>query len=125
MLFIIMLAAEIMLWTHATAGHLNPAGRKLNEITIGDQVWEVWYQQDWEDKSGVNDNKWVYISFRAKHSAMTFNIPALELLHYAIQQDLISDQLYIADVELGNEIMSGAGITWVKAFNVDYVYKVE
>jgi hypothetical protein len=115
-----VIAAEIMIWTYSTAGHFNPAGRKLSEININDTAWEVWHQKDWSDKSGVNDNKWVNVSFRAKESSMSAKIPGLKLLDYAIQEKLISEDLFIADVELGNEIMSGAGITWIKEFNVLY-----
>lgn len=113
-----IIAAEIMIWTYATEGHLNPAGHKRGEITIEDTTWEVWHQKDWEDKSGANDNKWINISFRSKKSSLKANIPALRLLRYAIENNLISDDLFIADVELGNEIMSGSGIAWVKDFRV-------
>ncbi|WP_353413911.1 hypothetical protein [Arenicella sp. 4NH20-0111] len=45
---------------------------------------------------------------------------ALKLLERAIDSDFISDDIYIADIELGNEIMSGSGNAWVKKFTVDY-----
>ncbi|CAH9051165.1 hypothetical protein PSECIP111854_00691 [Pseudoalteromonas sp. CIP111854] len=115
-----VIAAETMFWTYSTTGHFNPAGQKFGEIMINDTTWEVWHQKDWDDKSGVNDNKWVNVSFRAKKLMMSANIPALNLLKYAINERLISQNLFIADVELGNEIMSGAGIAWVKEFSVLY-----
>ena len=115
-----VIAAEIMIWTYSTEEHFDPAGRKSGELTIGDTTWEVWHKENWVDQSGVNENKWVYVSFRTTKPSMKANIPALELLNYAIQKRLISEEWYIADVELGNEIMSGAGFTWVKTFNVIY-----
>lgn len=118
-----IIAAEVMYWTYATKGHMNPAGSKVSEVTIEGGAWEVWYQQNWEDKSGANDNKWRYISFRGKESSMQAKIPALELLTYAITQNLLPKGLYIADIELGNEIMSGEGLTWVQDFHVEYTTK--
>ncbi|MDU0354097.1 glycoside hydrolase family 12 [Paraglaciecola aquimarina] len=115
-----VITAEIMIWTYATDGHFSPAGRKRGELTVNGITWEVWYQKEWDDKSGMNDNKWVSVSFKAKQSSMHAMIPALHLLNYAVQESLIPDNLYVADVELGNEIMSGSGITWVKAFSVHY-----
>lgn len=115
-----IIAVEVMIWTYATPDHFNPAGTKFREITIDDGVWEIWYEQNWDDKSGVNDNKWAILSFRAKESSMQASIPALGLLQHAIEANLILDELYIADIELGNEIMSGAGITWVKDFSVSF-----
>ena len=118
-----IIAAEIMFWTYATEGHFDPAGRKSGELTVGDSTWEVWHKKNWQDQSGVNDNKWTIVSFRATKSSMKANIPTLELLNYAIDKKLISEELYIADVELGNEIMNGSGLTWVKEFNVLYEKK--
>lgn len=118
-----VIAAEIMIWTYASPGHLDPAGRKLGKIKIRDTSWDVWYQKDWDDKSGVNDNKWVIVSFRAKEFSMSARIPGLELLEFAVKKNLIPEDLYIADVELGNEIMSGSGVAWVEEFSVAYEKK--
>ena len=115
-----IIEAEIMIWTYATEKHFNPAGRMHSELKVNDIVWEVWYEKNWEDKSGVNDNKWRIISFRASKSSMKADIPGLALLNYAIDEKLISENLYVADVELGNEIMSGSGIAWVNKFDVVY-----
>ncbi len=119
-----VIAAEIMIWTFATDGHFSPSGRKRGELTIEDTIWEVWYQKEWRDHSGINNNKWVSVSFRAKISSMQARIPGLELLNYAIQENLIAKNLFIADVELGNEIMSGSGIAWLKDFSVVYEKKI-
>lgn len=113
-----IIAVELMVWTYSTANHFNPAGRKRGELRVGDMTWEVWYQKDWEDKSMVNNNNWISVSFKAGTSSMKAEIPALTLLNYAIQQKLIPEGLFVADVELGNEIMSGDGIAWVKTFRV-------
>jgi hypothetical protein len=118
-----IIAAEIMFWTYATEGQFNPAGRKYGEVTVAGENWEVWYEKNWSDASGANKNRWVYISFKAKNLVFKTNINALELLRYAINEKLISDSLLIADIELGNEVMSGEGMTWVKNFNVHSAIK--
>ncbi|MDC8831355.1 glycoside hydrolase family 12 [Alteromonas gilva] len=116
-----VIAAEIMIWTYSTNAHFDPAGAKYSEITTSDGAnWEVWFQKEWQDKSEENDNRWVHVAFRATNSSMKADINGLELLTYAIEENLISEEHYIADVELGNEIMSGSGMTWVKKFDVVY-----
>ncbi|AWF82276.1 glycoside hydrolase family 12 [Microbulbifer sp. A4B17] len=115
-----VIAAEIMIWTYFTEGHFSPAGRKRGELSINGTVWEIWYDKNWKDMSGINDNNWVYISFKAKQPSVKVSIPGLKLLKFAIQDGLISKDWYIADVELGNEVMSGSGVTWVKDFAVNY-----
>ena len=113
-----IIAAEIMFWTYATVGQFNPAGQKYGEVIVAGESWEVWYEKNWSDASFVNKNRWVYISFKAKKMAFKTNINALELLRYAIQEKLISENLLIADIELGNEVMSGKGTTWVQDFKI-------
>jgi hypothetical protein len=40
-------------------------------------------------------------------------------LQHAVEQGFISSDHYVSDVEVGNEIMSGTGETWIKAIDLD------
>jgi hypothetical protein len=111
-----VIAAEVMIWSHAAG--FNPAGGKHGEIEAGGMVWEVWLDKGWGDISGAHDNTWIYITFKAQGSFLQADIDVLPLLKYAVSEGLIGSDLYIADVELGNEIMSGSGTAWVKTFRV-------
>lgn len=113
-----VITTEIMIWTFSTKEHFNPAGKKIQEILIDGITWELWVEQDWKDASGINDNRWSYVTFRSTKHFSTGRIDILKLLQHAIEQKLITPDLYVADIELGNEIMSGSGITWIKSFNV-------
>jgi len=112
------IAAEVMIWTYSTRGHFNPAGKKAADIMVGGAQWEVWVDRNWKDVSGMNQNRWTYITYRSKENSMSANIDLMELLGHAVEQQLISADLYVSNLELGNEIMSGSGITWVKSFSV-------
>lgn len=114
-----IIAAEIMIWTFATENHFEPAGKKYGEIHTPNHIWEVWLNKDWSDMSGQNDNKWINITFKAKDFSVKSKINGKVLLDYAIQENMLPSHLLIADIELGNEIMSGSGLTWIKAFDVD------
>lgn len=113
------IAAEVMIWTYATSGHFDPAGSRYGEVQTGDTGWEVWVKKDWWDISGMNDNRWTYIVFRSTQPLLKAEIDVLKLLQYAVDERLISSEFFIADVELGNEIMEGSGETWVKSFHID------
>jgi hypothetical protein len=113
-----VIVAEVMVWTYSTKGHFNPAGKKFAEIQLGGAAWEVWVDRNWKDVSGVNENRWTYITYRSTQHSLSANIDLLKLLEYAVEQQLITADLYVADLELGNEIMSGSGVTWVKSFDV-------
>lgn len=113
-----VIAAEIMIWTYSTERHFDPAGRKFAEVEIDGGWWEVWVDKNWKDASGVNDNRWTYVTFRSKEQSMSASLGLLKLLEYAVEHQIVSEELYVADLELGNEIMSGSGITWINSFEV-------
>ncbi len=113
-----LIAAEVMVWTYSTSGHFDPAGKKLSEVQIDDARWEVWVDRNWKDVSGLNENRWVYLTFRSTQNSMKASIDLLKLLTYAIKREIITAELYVSDLELGNEIMGGSGVTWIKLFDV-------
>lgn len=113
-----VIAAEVMIWTYSTKGHFNPAGKKFADMKIAENTWEVWVDKEWKDVSGINTNRWAYITYRSVRHSMSENIDLLALLAYAVEKGLITADLYVADVELGNEVMSGSGITWIRSFGV-------
>ena len=119
-----IISTEIMIWTFATEGHFPPAGTKSDEISLNGIVWEDWNKKRWTDQSGVNDNTWGIVTFKSKTNILVADIDALQMLKYAIAQRLLSENLYIADIELGNEIMGDAGVSWVRQFNLQVEQKL-
>lgn len=110
--------AELMIWSYATPNHMNPAGTHTDSFEIGGQTWEVWVDKNWSDASGANNNKWVYITFRAKNKSLRAKFDVIDFTNYAVEHQILPDVFYIADIELGTEIMSGSGLLWIKQFNV-------
>lgn len=110
--------AELMIWSYATPNHMSPAGVHKGDFEAGSQIWEVWVDKDWSDASGVNKNRWVYITFRAKDKKLKAMFDVIDFTNYAVKQKILPRKFYIADVELGTEIMSGSGLAWVKKFRV-------
>lgn len=110
---------ELMIWTYYTPKQFEPAGRKLGEFRYKDVVWEYWWQADWSDKSGVNDNEWRHIGFRQTRPNLIAHVDVMVLIDYAIKQGHIDPEWLIADLEFGTEVMAGQGIAWLKEFNVE------
>jgi hypothetical protein len=116
------IAAEVMIWTYASDDfYADPAGENVGEIIINGIEWEVWLDQNWQDTSGKNDNNWVYLAFRTTQPLMQIKFDAAEMLRHAVEQKLITSGLYIADIQLGTEIMSGTGQVWLNHYQVDMV----
>ncbi len=114
-----IIAAEVMIWTYATENHMNPGGVMVDTLESNGMHWDVWLEKEWKDASGVNENRWIYLSFRARRSSLSAEYDALELLQFAINNDLLPTGLFIADIELGTEIMSGSGLAWVEEFRIN------
>ncbi|WP_293746955.1 hypothetical protein [uncultured Paraglaciecola sp.] len=116
------IAAEVMIWTYASDDfYADPAGENVGEIVINGIEWEVWLDQNWQDTSGKNDNNWVYLAFRTNQPLMLIKFDAAQMLRHGIAQKFIPSDLYIADIQLGTEIMSGTGQVWLNHYSVDVI----
>lgn len=113
------IVAEVMLWTYATDGHLSPAGTKVGLVVHDGVEWDVWLDENWRDVSGANDNRWAYIAFVARAPGYSAAFDPVALLRSKSLSHLELDEAYIADVELGSEIMQGEGLLWINRFNAD------
>lgn len=114
-----VIVAELMIWTYQTPHHFNPAGQKISEVDIDGQTWEVWVDKNWGDVSGAHKNKWIYITFRATQNSLNAEFDLVKLTNYATANGFLPHHFFYSDIELGNEIMSGKGLTWVKEFSID------
>ena len=113
------IAVELMIWTESEPAGFVPGGTKRAEIQIDGIDWEVWAAEDWGGSPGSsNPMRWTYIAYRAKTSTRVISYDARKFIADAITRGLATADLYIADVELGNEIISGSGKTWVRSFSV-------
>lgn len=115
------IVAEVMVWTYRTPKHMRPGGKRIGTMTHAGQNWSIWLDENWGDPSEQNENQWIYISFVSDKPQLKagFDLSVLladpRLSHLGLQDN------WIADAELGTEIMSGAGVVWVKHFGADVV----
>ncbi len=114
--------AEVMIWTDYTDDMVADPGTttKRGEFTDASGLqWEVWADETWGDASGGASNQWVYVAYHLKpgqrRSSANIDVRAI-LRHAAITLHLLDTAWYVADVELGNELVSGQGETWLSNF---------
>jgi hypothetical protein len=112
------ITAELMIWTNYSEGQFKPAGKKQETIQLNGVEWELWTELEWSDVSGANDGKWRHVAFKLVEPKLAVNFDAKALVDYAVKRNFIDSQWYIADLELGTEVMGGQGLAWIKHFNV-------
>lgn len=118
-----IIVGEVMFWTYASPGHMSPAGRQVATVEQGGHRWSVWVEERWGGASGQNDNRWAYVTFKRETGGFTARFDAVDLLSSEAVAHLGLGGSYVADVELGSEIMRGDGLVWVRGFDVQMTQK--
>lgn len=110
------IANEMMIWTAGSG--FPPAGAYVGTVTIGGRAFEVWYAQNWGDISGANPNQWSYLAYRATVSTFATTLDIKAILDDAVSRGYVNAAHYVSNIELGNEVMSGSGQTWINSLSV-------
>jgi hypothetical protein len=111
------ITTEFMIWTDGYDFH--PAGNLAAIYTTqtGTQ-YEVWFDPYQTDASGQNANVWKYVAYRAVVPSLTPTIDLKLILQDAVTRGYVSATDYVSNVELGNEIMSSSGQTWINSISL-------
>ena len=109
---------ELMIWSDASDDIGAPTKNPKITVDIDGMTWAVQIKPGWGDGSGGTGNKWTLISYHAMKNTSTIRYDARKFLADAAARGLIDPNDYIWGVELGNEIISGSGSTWIKKFQL-------
>lgn len=108
---------EIMIWTDGY--DWNPGQTMAGTIVVNGITFEVWYTPNMQDHSGSTTHTWTYVAYRTTVPTLTVNLDVKALLSDAVNRGFISAEDYVSDVELGNEVMTGSGQTWINSMSID------
>jgi len=114
------IAAELMIWSDHTPAMLSADGpvKLQGEVAIGARTWQVWAARDWGGGTDVKV-RWTFIVYTAKNDrGGKLDVDVRQFIDDALARGLLRPELYIASVELGNEIVSGSGRTLVRELSV-------
>jgi hypothetical protein len=101
---------EIMI--HAKPFPMPPPGRNIRPLTADGITWDVYVKEGHGDDSGKAANKWTYVAFAAREPVLRGPLHVDAFLAHLVQNGVLPPDAWIADLELGNEVMSGQG--WVR-----------
>ena len=110
--------AELMLVTDAPPELLTADEVPVGRVSIDGAVWSVYIRHDWGDPSGNGGERWTFIYYVAATPSQAARVDARKFFADAIGRGVIAETDYVAGVELGNEITSGSGSTWVRRLSV-------
>lgn len=109
---------ELMIWSDASDDIGAPTKNPAITVDIDGMTWAVQIKPGWGDGSGGTGNKWTLISYHAMKNTSKIRYDARKFLADAAARGLIDPDDYIWGVELGNEIISGTGSTWIRKFQL-------
>lgn len=111
------ITTEFMIWS--TGYGFRPAGTLKGYIDIDGTTFEVWHNPAQTDASNQNTNVWKYIAYRAVSPIPTATLDIKKFLNDAVNRGLLDSNEYVSSLEMGNEIMSGIGETWIRSLALD------
>ncbi|HKE95527.1 MAG TPA: hypothetical protein VKB34_14535, partial [Povalibacter sp.] len=110
------ISTDLTIWMDGFS--FPPFGSQVDRATIDDVEFEIWLARDLN--AGTADGpRWNYVAYRSTHAYPSASLNLHKVLQHAIAHGFVSATDYVSDVEIGNEIMSGAGETWVKTLALE------
>lgn len=112
------ISTDLMIWTDGFA--FDPFGSKTDQVSIDGIEYEIWRAAGLGDASGKGP-RWDYVAYRATAPRSAVSLDLRKILEHAVTAGFVSAEHYVSNVEVGNEIMSGAGETWIRQLTLEVV----
>ena len=107
---------ELMIWL--AENRLGPAGTLTTTATIAGHQFRVFVEQTHGDASGAYSNTWTIVSLLPDKPILHGPLDIGAIISYLVQNRLLDSNLYIAVLELGNEVSYGSGKTEIRNYAV-------
>jgi RNA polymerase sigma-70 factor (ECF subfamily) len=112
------ITTEIMVWPDYTPG-TTPQGRVVNQLSVDGDLYEVWYCPQFGRSYKKDDEGWTVIVLRGVSGCRAGKLPLGEMVTALGRLKLVDPEQYLTCVELGNEVMGGAGTTFIERFAIE------
>jgi hypothetical protein len=109
------IVAELMVWLDYP-DDATPVGKRTAAFDVAGTSYELWHTPQHGDRG--DGSGWQLFYFKGPNHQRRATVQVQPLLEWLTKQNLIASDRFIASVELGNELMSGSGTTWVEDFDV-------
>ncbi len=109
------IVAEVVLWLDYPE-QAAPVGTRSAVFEAAGTGYELWHTPKHGDRG--HGTGWDLYYLKGPNHPLHGTIQLQPLLEWLEKQSLIRGDRFVASVELGNELMSGSGTTWVQNFDV-------
>ena len=110
------ISADVNVWMNNRGVPLS--GEQVATARIANIDVQVWHAADIGDASGANSNRWQHVVYLAQAVPASGTLDLAAFVRDAVDRGILSPAHYVSSVELGNEIVSGSGETWIEALTL-------
>ncbi|WP_341676724.1 hypothetical protein [Niveibacterium sp. SC-1] len=107
---------EIMIWL--ARKEMEPPGQRLDPLTVNGVVFDAFLRRDHGDNSGANADKWSLMAFVPRDPVLKGPFELSAFIDYMLAHKLIEPRHLLTSVELGNEVVRGAGTTELRGYAI-------
>jgi hypothetical protein len=108
--------AEIMIWI--ANSDQQPAGTPRGTVTVAGVPYDLFINERQEDATGSSPQPWVYAAFVASSPQLGGPLNLSAFIDDLEQRGLLTHDLWVTNVELGNEVSEGKGIAEIQDFSL-------
>ena len=107
---------EVMIWI--AGERLGAAGSEVGKATIEGNTFGINLRKNHGDDSGANQNTWTIISLLAEKLILHGPLDIGQIIDFLLRNGYLDSRLFIANLELGNEVQRGSGTTVIRNYAV-------
>ena len=107
---------EIMIWI--AGERLGAAGSEVGKTTIQGNTFAINLNKNHGDASGANANTWTIISLLADKPILHGPLDISQIIDFLLKNGYLESRLFIANLELGDEVQRGSGTTVIRNYAV-------
>lgn len=95
-----------------------PGGRFVSELHVDGENYEIWHEVGHGKEEKGDDRGWNMLTLRGVGGRKSGALALGALLFELARRGLVESDEYLTSVELGNEVMGGAGTTFVERYDL-------
>lgn len=110
------IAGEVAIWLDFTSD-ASPEGTNIGSLDVDGTSYALWLDEVHGDRG--DGQGWRYYTLKGPKLGADARLQVHSVLRAMVDAGYWEESLYVSSVELGNEVRSGTGSTWVKHHRVE------